>query len=140
MKELNQVRRKPRVQTVNNLPSKTVQSDVFRSEIRHVLKKFRETGIVEHMRGVDLAFRDITEFEDFTDMMRQSAEARQVFSKLPAKVRLVFENDVARWLDAAHDPEKLEALRPQLEKLGVMEPKAPVASPAEGAGSSTPAP
>jgi len=126
LKEYNEVRRKPRVQTVNTLPSKTVQSDVFRSEIRHVLAKYKQVGIIEHLRSVDLQFRDVSEFSDFADLMFQSKEAEKVFLKLPSKVREVFDHDVAKWLDAAHDPEKVEAVRPQLEKLGVLEPKAPV--------------
>lgn len=124
MKVLSTVRRRPAVRTVNEMPSKTVQDDVFRSEIRHVMAKYRQVGIVEHMREVDLQFRDVTEFEDFADLTRQATAARQVFMQLPSKVREVFGHDVAVWLDCAHDPEKLEALRPQLEKLGVMQPKA----------------
>lgn len=113
-------RHRPRVQTVNTMPSKTVQSDVFRTEIRHILAKYKQVGMVEHMRQVDLQFRDVTEFQDFSDLMFQSKEAEKVFLKLPSKVREVFDHKVGRWLDAAHDPAKLEALRPQLEKLGVM--------------------
>lgn len=121
MKEYSTVRRRPRVRTVNNLPSKTVQSDVFNSEIRHVLAKFKEVGILEHMRNVDLEFRDVSEFTDFADMARQTKVAEGVFMKLPSKVREVFDHDVLNWLDAAHDPEKLEKLRPKLEELGVLE-------------------
>jgi len=127
-KVYNEVRRRPRVQTVNTLPSKTVQSDVFRTEMRHILAKYKQTGIVEHLRDVDLQFRDVTEFSDFADLMFQSKKAESVFMTLPSKVRAVFGHDYARWLDAAHDPEKLEELRPKLEKLGVMTPKESVAA------------
>lgn len=128
-KVLSEVRRRPRVQTVNTEPSRTVQSDVYQSDIRHVLAKFREVGIVEHLGEVDLTFRDVTEFEDFADVMRQAKEAEKVFMKLPPQVRAVFDHDVARWLDCAHDPEKLKELRPELEKLGVVE-AAPAVPPA----------
>jgi len=134
---LSTVRKRPRVQTVNDMPSKTVQSDVFRTEIRHVLAKYKQVGIIEHMRDVDLQFRDVSEFSDFSDLMQQSAEAEKVFMALPSKVREVFNHDVARWLDAAHDPEKLEELRPQLEKLGIMAPKAPVVVPVVAPGGGT---
>jgi len=127
------VRRKPRVQTVNMLPSMTVQSDVVRTEIRHILAKYRQTGVLEHMRNVDLAFRDVSEFSDFSDLMFQSAEAEKVFMQLPSKVRAVFGHDYARWLDCAHDADKLEALRPELEALGLKfgdEAAPPVVAPA----------
>lgn len=116
------VRRVPRVRTVNDEPSMTVQSDRNRSEIKQILAKYAETGVVDHMRNVDLQFRDVSEFEDFADLMLQTKVAEQEFLKLPSKLREVFDHDVMTWLDCAHDPEKLEALRPQLEELGVMKP------------------
>lgn len=124
------VRRKPRVQTVNTLPSRTVQADVFKSEIKHVLAKYKQVGIIEHLRSVDLQFRDVSEFSDFSDLMQQSKLAESVFMGLPSKVREVFDHDVAVWLDCAHDPKRLDALRPQLEKLGVLTPLTPPSSPA----------
>lgn len=127
---LSAVRFRPRVRTVNDLPSKTVQSDVMRTDIKHVLAKYRQLGILEHMRNVDLVFRDVSEFQDFADMMLQAKEAEKVFMSLPSKLRRVFNNDVAKWLDAAHDPDKLEALRPKLEELGVLKPEeAPIVAP-----------
>jgi len=120
VKELSDVRRRPRVQTVNTLPSVTVQSDLVRSDIRHILAKYKQTGVVEHMRNVDLEFRDVSEFPDFADLMLQSKEAEKVFLRLPSKVREVFDHDVAVWLDCAHDADKLKALQPELEALGLV--------------------
>lgn len=120
MEQYSEVRRRPRVQTVNTEPSKTVQSDVFRTEIKHVLAKYSQVGIIESLRNVDLQFRDVTEFQDFADMMYQSKEAEKVFMSLPSKVREVFGHKMANWLDAAHDTSKLEALRPKLEELEVL--------------------
>lgn len=119
----NETRHRPRVQTVNTEPSMTVQSDVMRTDIRHILAKYKQVGMIEHMKDVDLQFRDVTEFADFADLMIQSKIAEQSFMKLPSKVREVFDHDVSKWLDAAHDGDELEKLRPRLEALGVMEPK-----------------
>lgn len=120
-----------RVQTFNDLPSETVQSDRARSEIKTILAKYKQTGVLEHLRQVDLQFRDVSEFEDFADLMRQSEAAKQVFMDLPSKLREVFDHDHNVWLDYAHSPERLEELRPKLEKLGVWEPL-PVPPPANG--------
>lgn len=122
--------RRKRVRTVNSLPSLTVQSERANSEILHILAKYEATGILTHLRNVDLEFRDVSEFEDFADLMRQSKVAEQEFMKLPSKLREVFQHDVHVWLDYAHEPERLEELRPQLEKLGIMEPRAPTPTPA----------
>lgn len=135
------VRRRPRVQTVNTDPSKTVTSELHKSEIRHILAKYKATGIVEHLRQVDLQFRDVTEFADFADLMHQSKEAEKVFMTLPSKVREVFDHDVAKWLDVAHDAAKLDALRPRLEALGVLGPVvAPVTAAAPVVAPAVPAP
>lgn len=125
MKTYSDVRRKPRLQTVNDLPDMCVQSDVHRTEIKHILAKYQQVGIVEHLREVDLVFRDVSEFSDFADMMRQAKVAEAEFMKLHPKLRQVFDNDVMVWLDAAHDPKMIEERRSQLEKLGVLKPLTP---------------
>lgn len=119
-----------RVQTINKSASRTVQSDRDRADIRNILAQYEATGILTHMRDVDLQFRDISEFNDLSDAMQQAKQAEQVFMRLPSKLREVFDHDVTKWLDAAHDPEKIEALRPQLERLGVLDPIAPTEVPA----------
>lgn len=129
-----------RVQTGEFEESKTVQSDHVRADIRQILKRYNAVGVVDHLAEVDRVFRDVTEFDDFADLMRQGKEAEKMFMKLPSKLREVFGHDVSSWLDAAHDPEKLEALRPQLEKLGVMDKAAaPVSAPAAVPPAGTPA-
>ncbi|AJK28303.1 putative minor capsid protein [Eel River basin pequenovirus] len=121
----DETRRKARVRTKNDLESKTVRSELVRSEIKHILAQYEQTGVIDHLANVDLQFRDVSEFTDFADLMRQTKIAEMEFMKLPSKLREVFNHDVNEWLDVAHDPEKLEAKRPQLEKLGVLDPKEP---------------
>jgi len=130
MRVYSEERRKPRVRTFNSLPSMTVQSDLVRTEIKHILAKYRQTGVVEHMRNVDLEFRDVSEFRDFADLMLQSKEAEKVFMTLPSKVREVFDHDVSVWLDCAHDADKLLARKPELEALGLVFDKAAPVAPA----------
>lgn len=127
-----------RVRTINEEPSKTVQHQVADSEIRHILSKYEQTGVLVGLRDVDLEFRDVSEFTDFSDLMRQSKESEAAFMRLPSKVREAFGHDHHQWLDAAHDG-LTEAQRAQLEKLGVLEA---VQEPAEPAGDpeSTPDP
>lgn len=123
-------RPRPRVQTVNELESRTVQSDRDGADIKKIIQTYERNGVLIKPGAVDLAFKDVSEFTDFADMMRQTKEAEAEFMRLPSKVREVFAHSVYNWLDAAHDPEKLEVVRPQLEELGVLEPRAaPPAAP-----------
>ena len=109
-----------RVQTVNDEKSKTIQSDVHRAEIAHIMRNYDASGVFMSLRNVDMQFRDVSEFEDYADMMLQSREAESAFMSLPSKVREVFDHDHLKWLDAAHDPNLPEQTRSKLEKLGYL--------------------
>lgn len=114
-----------RVQTVNEDPSMTEQSEAHMADIRWILGRYEATGVLTSMAKVDLAYRDVSEFTDFADLMQQAKNAEVAFMRLPSKVREVFEHDVANWLDAAHDAEKLEALKPRLIATGFYEDDSP---------------
>lgn len=96
--------------TVNDEPSQTIQSDAVAADIQTILKAHGVTGFYEHLAGVDAQFLDVTEMTDYADVMREAARAEETFMGLPAEVRSLFGNNVARWLDAAHDKEKRDAL------------------------------
>lgn len=115
-------RRKPRVQTLNEEPSLTVQSEKDDADIKQIIQRYERNGVLIRPTDVDMAFLDVSEFTDFSEMMLQTKIAEQKFMELPSKVREAFGHSVYEWLDAAHDSDKLESLRPQLEKLGILEP------------------
>lgn len=122
-------------------PSRTVQSDRHQAEIKHILKKYEALGIIDHLAEVDLMYRDVTEVQDFHEAARQLKAAEHQFMQLPSKVRELFDHSVENYLDTANDREKLEALRPQMEKLGMIEPRpAPTPAPTEPSIPPTPEP
>lgn len=117
-------------QTFNTEPSQTIQSDANAADIRHILSRHSEVGIVENLNQADAMFMDVSEFGDFADVVRQTKVAEVEFLKLPSKTREIFGHDVANWLDAAHDQEKRDAL--DLGKpTKVVEPVVPPASGGE---------
>lgn len=130
-------RGKPRsqYQTVNDEPSKTVQSDAHRADIREILKKYDQVGIVDHLAKVDAQFMDVTAFNDYADLMRHVQTAESQFMELPSKIREMFDHDVAKWLDAAHDQEKLDEV---VEALAPKEAPAGDAGAGEGGVGETP--
>jgi hypothetical protein len=119
--EILDARGRPRVQTVNKLPSKTVQADAKRADINHIMRKFSKAELLAGLDRADLQFLDVTEFTDLSDALRQAAHAERVFMRLPSKVRELFNHNVAEWLDAAHDPEKRDAVVRAGELLGVVD-------------------
>lgn len=126
-----------RVRTVNDMPSQTKASQVQDAEIKNILARYEQTGVLVGLRQVDLAFHDVSEFEDFADLMRQSKVAEAEFMKLPAAVRKAFDHDHHVWLDAAHDGLS-EAQTEYLTKIGAIKavetpqerPAPPVPTPA----------
>lgn len=111
-------RGKKRVQTVNNDPSETVQSDAHLADINVIMSNFAQGGLAA-LDEVDLQFRDVSEFTDLADALNQAKDAELQFLKLPSKVREIFDHDVAVWLDTAHDEGKRDAL----VDAGFLEPR-----------------
>lgn len=103
-------RGKSRVQTVFKDESLTVQSDAHRADIQEIMKQFHNVGIVSHLNKVEGKYLDVSEFTDFADLQNQLAIVEQEFMSLPSKVREIFGHDVAKFLDAAHDPDKRQKL------------------------------
>ncbi len=109
-RNLNVDRRgKGRVQTHNVEPSRTIQSEAHLTDIREILTKFALGGDAA-LDEAALVYADVSEFTDLHDAMNQAKLAEVEFLKLPPQVRSIFENDVAVWLDTAHDEDKRDAL------------------------------
>ncbi len=102
--------------SVNEDPSETVQSDREQADIESILKSHGAGTFYEHLDRAEKQFMDVNQFEDYTEVMREARRADVEFMKLPPKVRNIFHNDVAEWLDAAHDEDKADAIA---EAIGV---------------------
>lgn len=119
------IRGKPRVQTVFSDESLTVQSDAEKADINRILKR-ASLGILDHMKDVEARYLDVSEFGDYADAFRQAKQAEVEFSRLHPKVREVFNNDVAEWLDAAHEADISKSQwAPALQELGLLEAPLP---------------
>lgn len=103
-------RGRPRVQTLNEGPSLTVQSDAQGADIREILSKYRQFGLQNRLDSAEALYMDLGEFTDYADAMRNLREAEAYFMRLPSKVREVFNHDVAEFLDSAHDADKRQLL------------------------------
>ncbi len=102
-------RGRPRVQTVNEEESMTIQSDAHLADMKNILAQFGAGGM-QDLDEAALQFSDVSSFTDLQDAMNQAKAAEIEFMKLPSKVREIFNHDVAVWLDTAHDKEKRDAL------------------------------
>ncbi len=102
-------RGKKRVQTVNNDPSMTVQSDAHLADINNIMARFRDEGL-QKLDQAALVYADVSDFGDYTDVMLEVKRAEEMFLKLPSKVRELFGHSVETFLDTAHDEDKRAAM------------------------------
>tara|TARA_B100000700_G_scaffold290217_1_gene348104 strand:+ start:476 stop:907 length:432 start_codon:yes stop_codon:yes gene_type:complete len=103
--------------TVNAMASKTVQADQDKADIRMILRKYEQVGIVDQLNAGEAQFVDVSELGDYVDVMNVVREAEATFMKLPSKTREIFGHDVANWLDYCHDKDK----RDELVEAGVID-------------------
>lgn len=106
--------------------SRTKQSFREESDINSIVAKARRGQAVTHVARSLPVFMDVSEVGDYRtalDMLRQTDE---FFSRLPAKVRAVFNNDPAEFLDGLDTVEG----RSKLEKAGLVPPIPDTVNPA----------
>lgn len=106
-----------RVLLENTGPSVTQQHFKEECDINRIVKRFADTGILDHVQAATPAY-GYASSQSFTEAMQIVAKAQQEFEQLPSKIRAHFKNDPVLFLDAMQDPES----RPELEKLGLIAP------------------
>lgn len=89
---------------------RTKQSFLQEVDINRIIDKYDNTGIITHLNRAEARYEDVSDLTDFYDAMETVRRANVEFMKLPAHVRKIFDNDPAKFLDAAHDPEKRDKL------------------------------
>lgn len=122
-----------RVQTVNEDPEVTKQSFRDECDINNIVAHYQVTGVTRHLNLAAAQYADVSELTDYADALMMVKRAEAMFMELPARARKVFDHDPAKFLDAAHDPEKrgllVEAgLLP--EEAREVRPEAPAEAPA----------
>lgn len=112
------------------MPSMTKQSFVEQCDINNILKQFRTTGMVQHMRAnADQGrYEDLPDSVDFQESMALVMDAQNAFASLPSKVRSRFDNDPAKFLEFMSDPRNQD----EVYELGLAKrPVPPPESPGE---------
>ena len=83
------------------------------------MKDFQQgKGLQQLLDTTELQFLDVTEFEDYADLMRHVAHAKETFMELAPDVRALFDHSVEKWLDSAHDERRAPAARAQTGREG----------------------
>jgi len=85
----------------------------FRDEcdLNVLMKRYERTGVLPSARAGSPQFVDCTQFTDFQTSLEIVAGAERAFMSLPARVRSEFDNDPAKFVAFATDPENIDRLR-----------------------------
>lgn len=130
-------------QSFKNEKSRTKQCFQSECDINTILKKYRKTGLLEHVNRFGGDYSDVSGVGDYQQSLNQVMLAQDMFESLPADIRTKFGNDPGRFLDFVEDPQNEEELielglkpRQHVKTLEDYEEKKSKAKP--GAGKVTP--
>lgn len=87
--------------------SRTKQAHKDECDINWIVKKFHNTGTLEHARKYEAQYGFATS-EDFHTSMNIITRANEMFEELPSHIRTEFRNDPAEFLDYVHNPDNIQ--------------------------------
>lgn len=85
-------------------PSLTKQSFKEECDVNHILDRYMKTGLIEHANTYRGEYGDFVDALDYREAVDVILESREMFSALPAKVRLRFNNDPGEFLGFVENP------------------------------------
>lgn len=104
-----------KVQTINNEPTKTQQQFKDQCDINLIMKKYRETGQISHLRNSQGQYLDVSELPSYQEALNTLITANNSFASLSSEVRKRFGNDPKNMIEFLSDPSN----DPEAIKLGL---------------------
>lgn len=92
-----------KVQTINDQPSKTQQQFKDQCDINLIMKKYRETGQISHLKQNRGQFLDVSNIPSYQEALNTVISAQNSFQSLPSDVRKKFGNDPQNMIDFLSD-------------------------------------
>lgn len=107
--------------------SKTQQNFKAECDINNILKKYRKTGLLEHVNQYAGKYEDLSNPTDYQTALNIVIDAQASFDSLPSDIRRKFDNNPGKFLEFANNPDNITAM----EDLGLIKrPESVPASPA----------
>ena len=98
--------------------SLTQQAFVDDCNINLIMRRYEQTGLLNHVAKYNGHYGDFTGPTDYHTAMNMVIAAREMFETLPSGLRKQFANDAGAFLQWANDPEN-EA---QMREMGLLPP------------------
>lgn len=97
-----------RVGTINDLPSRTDPQYLKKCNVNSILAQHARTGNMTHLTSKRGFYADVSGITNLSDSLMQVKKAQAEFFKVPAPIRAIFGNDMARFVDFVNDPSNLD--------------------------------
>lgn len=95
-----------KVVTINNEPSRTSQQWKDIVDVNNIMKKYKKTGTVTHLRNAENGvYMDLTEIQDYMGSLLQIKKAEEAFQQIPAVLRQRFNQDPSQLISYLQNPE-----------------------------------
>jgi len=114
------MKKRPHSITFDPAEGMTKQSFKDECNINKIMAKFQRTGVLNHYAKHQHQYGDIPAIQ-YADALNIIADANSMFEELPSTVRAQFENDPAKFLEFAENPDNLDKMR----DLGLAIPASP---------------
>lgn len=113
-------------------PGLTEQHHKKDCDIHHIMKRFEETGILNHVAQYEGQYANFLDAPNYQEAQNLIAEANSMFETVPAKIRAKFANDPGQYVSFMTDPANIaeiealgldaEHLKPLAESVQQLEP------------------
>lgn len=91
------------------------QSHKKECDMHHIMRKFRETGVLNHVKEYEGKYMDMADPISFQEAMNTVTQAQQMFDSVPSHIRKRFGNDPVAYLEFVQNPDNL----PELREMGL---------------------
>ncbi len=98
------------VRLVFTQPTMTKQSFADECDVNNIMKRFEKTGVLDHLNTHQGDYADFIGVEDYKTSMDRIQAATAAFMTIPARIRAQFDNDPAKFVAFAEDPDNLDAM------------------------------
>lgn len=97
-----------RVCTVNEEPSKTDQSQLEKTDVRHIMAQYLKTGQLTHIARNVGVFADVSQVQDLQESINQVRLAETAMMALPSQLRDKLNNDPQEFIHWINDKNNTE--------------------------------
>lgn len=90
--------------------SRTKQCFKDECDLNNILRKYRKTGLIEHLSVHQGDYKDISEPIDYQTALNTVLSAQVAFDSLPSDLRKQFDNNPGLFLDFVDNPDNADKL------------------------------